>query len=162
MEREGPVHGYGISERIAERTEGAWRPGPGSVYPSLQKLVLSGYARPRTEGRRRVYTITPKGRAALAEVRGHGAGARESRADLSSLWAEVMGTEGVGGLLLLRLRRTVDSIESYLAQDSARPGPHEALRDSVVVELAQSLKRIHGSGPPGDVAPRSRQVLHAH
>ena len=43
MEREGPVHGYGISERIAERTDGAWRPGPGAVYPSLQKLVAGGW-----------------------------------------------------------------------------------------------------------------------
>ncbi len=69
MEREGPLHGYGLSERIAERTEGAWRPGAGSVYPSLRKLVESGLARSKATERRRVYSITPQGRALLRRMR---------------------------------------------------------------------------------------------
>jgi DNA-binding PadR family transcriptional regulator len=145
MEREGPVHGYGISERIAERTDGAWRPGPGAVYPSLQKLVAGGLARSKTEGRRRLYTITPKGRAALAEIRHRTGGPRESHPDLGSLWAEVMGAEGVEGLLLLRLRRTVDAIEARLQRSAAPGGPTSALRESVVHELSQAIERVRAS-----------------
>ncbi len=47
MEREGVVHGYLLSQRISERTDGAWRPGPGAVYPSLSALVERGWARRR-------------------------------------------------------------------------------------------------------------------
>ncbi|MGH7606842.1 MAG: PadR family transcriptional regulator, partial [Gemmatimonadales bacterium] len=33
---EQPRHGYEIIQEIAERSAGAWRPSPGSVYPTLQ------------------------------------------------------------------------------------------------------------------------------
>src|SRR2546428_6893661 len=34
--------GYGIMEALEERSGGAWRPSPGSVYPSLEQLVAEG------------------------------------------------------------------------------------------------------------------------
>jgi DNA-binding PadR family transcriptional regulator len=160
MEREGPVHGYGLSERIADRTEGAWRPGPGAVYPALQKLVVAGYARPKSEGRRRVYAITRKGRAALDDIRHRTGGMRGAHHDLDGLWAEVMGAEGVDGLLLLRLRRTVDAVEAYLARGGSSPGRTEAFRESVVAELAQAAERVRGTVPPP--AARPKVVTHGH
>ena len=36
---EGSSNGYGLIKAIAEKTGGAWRPSPGSVYPTLQQLV---------------------------------------------------------------------------------------------------------------------------
>ena len=161
MEREGPVHGYGISERIAERTEGAWRPGPGAVYPSLQKLIAGGLARSKTQGRRRLYTITPKGRAALAEIRHRTGGPRESHPDLGSLWAEVMGAEGVEGLLLLRLRRTVDAIDARLQRAPTPGGPTNSLRESVVHELSQAIARVRASGSASRGTARARSEAHA-
>jgi Fe2+ or Zn2+ uptake regulation protein len=35
---EQPLHGYQIIQQITERSGGAWRPSPGSVYPALQLL----------------------------------------------------------------------------------------------------------------------------
>jgi DNA-binding PadR family transcriptional regulator len=59
-----PKHGYEILQDIDSKTDGAWRPGVGSVYPVLKKLLASGYI--QTDGKaspdnRRVYSITPKG-----------------------------------------------------------------------------------------------------
>jgi len=142
MEREGTVHGYGVSELIAERTDGAWRPGPGAVYPSLKKLVGSGCARATLVGRRRVYAITPKGRQLLAAIRSRGPGFRDPRADLGALWAEVMGMEGVEGLLELRLRRTLEAIETFLARPARSPAARERFRARVVDGLARSLERV--------------------
>ena len=59
------MHGYEMLQEIARRTNGLWRPSPGSLYPALQlledqKLVRSS----TTEGRRR-FELTGQGRAEL-------------------------------------------------------------------------------------------------
>ena len=55
---EAPKHGYQIIREIAERSEGAWTPSPGSVYPTLQQLTDEGLVRSdETEGKR-VYELT--------------------------------------------------------------------------------------------------------
>ena len=36
------MHGYEMIQEIAERTDGVWKPSPGSVYPTLQLLVDEG------------------------------------------------------------------------------------------------------------------------
>src|SRR4051812_21973143 len=35
---EKPRNGYAIMQAIEERTDGVWRPSPGSVYPALSQL----------------------------------------------------------------------------------------------------------------------------
>jgi DNA-binding PadR family transcriptional regulator len=54
MERDGPIYGYSLADRVAERTDGGWRPGAGAIYPALQVLVTRGMARSSRDGRRRV------------------------------------------------------------------------------------------------------------
>ena len=162
MDREDGLHGYGLSERIAQSTDGAWRPGPGSVYPSLRQLVSAGLARSRPVHRRRMYTITPRGRALLRQIRESSGPLRRPRPDLSSLWAEVYGSAGVERFLLLRLRRTLDSLEA-LAARSQGPGSDAAwLRSAVQTELAEAIARF---GPSLVPPPPARSVrpkeLHA-
>jgi DNA-binding PadR family transcriptional regulator len=142
MEREGPIHGYLISERIAARTEGAWRPGAGAVYPALNKLVENGLAKRRQSGRRMVYEITRAGRAFLAKVRNHDGLHPHGRLDLSPLMADVMGAEAVEDFVFMRLRRTLERLESYL--DRAPQEAHERLRKQVLAEIAQAEDRIRG------------------
>ena len=48
---EEPMNGYQIIQAIGERSDGVWRPSPGSVYPALQQLEDEGLIRGR--GRRR-------------------------------------------------------------------------------------------------------------
>jgi DNA-binding PadR family transcriptional regulator len=65
----GPGHGYALIERLRERSEGAFDFPEGTIYPALHKLEAGGLVRSRwTEAggrRRRVYSITRLGRAAL-------------------------------------------------------------------------------------------------
>jgi DNA-binding PadR family transcriptional regulator len=56
-------HGYDLIQRLEEKTEGAWRPSPGSVYPTLQLLEDEGLARSGEHDGKRVYEITEAGRA---------------------------------------------------------------------------------------------------
>lgn len=67
---EKPRHGYEIIKEIEERFGGAYSPSPGTVYPTLTMLEDMGYARViPEEGGKKVYEITPEGRAYLEENR---------------------------------------------------------------------------------------------
>ncbi|MGH9108043.1 MAG: helix-turn-helix transcriptional regulator, partial [Acidimicrobiales bacterium] len=55
---EGPAHGYEVMRRLEERSAGAWRPSPGSVYPTLQLLEDQGLVRSTSEGGTRTYELT--------------------------------------------------------------------------------------------------------
>jgi DNA-binding PadR family transcriptional regulator len=60
---EGPGHGYDIMQRVEEKTGGAWRPSPGSVYPTLQLLGDEGFVTAVERDGKRVFEITEAGTA---------------------------------------------------------------------------------------------------
>lgn len=63
-----PMHGYQLISEIGERTEGAWTPSPGGIYPNLSLLEDEGLiTMTLTEGRK-LATLTATGR---AEVEAH-------------------------------------------------------------------------------------------
>ena len=64
---EAPMHGYQIIQAIEARTNGAWKPSPGSVYPTLQLLADEGLVKAEESGDRKVYTLTEAGSAVAAE-----------------------------------------------------------------------------------------------
>ena len=68
---EKPRHGYEVIKELEERFGGAYSPSPGTVYPTLAMLEDLGYAKATPEeGGKKIYEITPEGRAYLAEHRG--------------------------------------------------------------------------------------------
>lgn len=56
------MHGYQIIREISERSEGAWSPSPGSVYPTLQQLADEGLVKTTESDGRRVHELTDSGR----------------------------------------------------------------------------------------------------
>ncbi|WP_420120802.1 PadR family transcriptional regulator [Nakamurella sp.] len=64
---EQPMHGYQIIQEIERRSHGAWKPSPGSVYPTLQQLEDEGLVRAAEQDGRRVYRLTDDGRRITAE-----------------------------------------------------------------------------------------------
>lgn len=148
MERDGPVHGYLLSERIAEKTAGAWRPGPGAVYPSLQALVERGLARRRGVGRRREYRITARGRQVLQRIRRTTGATGRGGPDLSALWGEVVGAADAGSFLVRRLERNLLSLTAYLDRRE-NPAKARAARRAALRVLTRAQKRLAASsGPP--------------
>jgi len=68
----GPAHGYAIIERLRQRSGGALDLPEGTVYPALHRLEHAGYLASSWSGtgrRRRVYSLTKGGGAALTERR---------------------------------------------------------------------------------------------
>jgi DNA-binding PadR family transcriptional regulator len=66
--RDEPMHGYQIMQRLEERSGGAWRPSPGSVYPTLQLLEDQGFVKGKEAEGRRVFSLTEAGAAEAATV----------------------------------------------------------------------------------------------
>ena len=57
---EEPRNGYQLMQEIEQRSDGAWRPSPGSVYPALQQLEDEGLVRVEGEGRK-AYALDGRG-----------------------------------------------------------------------------------------------------
>jgi PadR family transcriptional regulator, regulatory protein PadR len=70
----GPMHGWGITERLEHGSKRALQVGQGSLYPSLYRLERRGYidsswGTSENNRRARFYALTVAGRARLAEER---------------------------------------------------------------------------------------------
>jgi transcriptional regulator len=65
-----PMHGYGISQKLAALSRGNFHVNPGSLFPSLYRLEqdgkLKGEWRPTENNRKaKSYRLTPSGRRQL-------------------------------------------------------------------------------------------------
>ena len=65
---EQPRHGYEIITEIGERSDGLWKPSPGSIYPTLQLLADEGLVSASEEGGKRLFQLTDEGRAAAERL----------------------------------------------------------------------------------------------
>ncbi len=63
---EEPLNGYQVIQQIADRTGGAWRPSPGSVYPTISQLEDEGLIEGDDERGRRTLRLSDDGREYLA------------------------------------------------------------------------------------------------
>ncbi|GAA0581986.1 PadR family transcriptional regulator [Streptomyces crystallinus] len=61
--KDRPMHGYEMIQEIGERSGGAWKPSPGSVYPTLQMMEDEGLITSESEGGKKLFTLTDAGRA---------------------------------------------------------------------------------------------------
>ena len=70
----GPMHGWGITERLEQGSRNALKVGQGSLYPALyrleeQGLVASTWGASDNNRKARFYELTSAGRAHLAAER---------------------------------------------------------------------------------------------
>ncbi|RSZ61443.1 PadR family transcriptional regulator [Corynebacterium hylobatis] len=63
---EQPMHGYQLISEVGERTDGAWTPSPGGIYPNLSLLEDEGLITMSVEEGRKLATLTEAGRAEVA------------------------------------------------------------------------------------------------
>ena len=64
------MHGYGIAQRLKEKSEDVLQVGESSLYPALQRLLLNGWVdaewgASENNRRARFYKLTPAGRKQL-------------------------------------------------------------------------------------------------
>src|SRR3954454_5064667 len=62
-----PMNGYQIIQQIAERSGGAWKPSPGSVYPTVQQLEDEGLVVGRENEGRGLLGLSAEGKPYVVE-----------------------------------------------------------------------------------------------
>lgn len=70
----GPMHGYGIAQRLKQVSDDVLQVGESSLYPALQRLLVNGWVKAEwgaseNNRRARYYTLTPAGRKQLVAER---------------------------------------------------------------------------------------------
>ena len=60
---EKPRHGYEIMKRLGDEFGAFYRPSAGAIYPTLQTFEDKGYVTSDEHDGKKVYSITPEGRA---------------------------------------------------------------------------------------------------
>jgi DNA-binding PadR family transcriptional regulator len=91
---EEPRNGYQVMQELESRSDGMWRPSPGSVYPALQLLADEGLVRSEARDGGNVFELTDAGRKHV----------EEHREKLGTPWAQAgaempEGMRELGGLL---------------------------------------------------------------
>jgi DNA-binding PadR family transcriptional regulator len=69
-----PKSGYEIISEIKEKTEGAWVPSKGTIYPLLKQLEKGELIKVKTKDKRAkiIFEITPKGKKMIFHVKKQG------------------------------------------------------------------------------------------
>jgi DNA-binding PadR family transcriptional regulator len=55
------MHGYQLMQAMADRTQGAWRPSAGAIYPTLAALKEAGLVSVQAVDGRKLASLTEKG-----------------------------------------------------------------------------------------------------
>ena len=135
---EQPQTGYGLMEEIERRSEGAWRPSPGSVYPTLKLLEDEELVEAEAGHGRTPFTLTDAGRAYV----------EENREQLGEPWAKP--AEGVGEGRL-ELRGLLSQIAAATYQLSVAADEAQVARaKELLAETRRGLYRILADDDPAD------------
>lgn len=132
---EEPRNGYQLMQEIERRSDGIWRPSPGSVYPALQQLEDEGLVVAGEREGRRVYELTDDGRAAVAR-----------RDEAPAPWDAVKDDLGIGSQQLFELVREIGMAAMQVAH--AGDDAQVARAQEVLRETRKTLYRILAEDPP--------------
>ncbi|MFL5866089.1 MAG: PadR family transcriptional regulator [Thermoleophilaceae bacterium] len=127
---EEPLSGYGLMQEIENRSEGVWRPSPGSVYPVLAQLEDEGLIRAEEHDGRKRFVLTDDGKAYVDE----------HRDELGQPWAGLGDEVGEGRL---ELRSQIGQLAAAVHQVAAA-GNDEHIEQArkVLDDARRSLYRI--------------------
>jgi DNA-binding PadR family transcriptional regulator len=142
---EEPRNGYQIIQEIGERSDGVWRPSPGSVYPALQQLEDENLIRAEAgDGGRRAYVLTDEGSAYVAA----------HPDELRAPWDVVAGSAGGAAIEMRNLLKQV-GMAGYQVLSAGTDAQVRQAR-KILTDARKSLYRIlaaddeetPGSGQP--------------
>ena len=142
---EEPRNGYGLMQEIEERSGGAWRPSPGSIYPALSQLEDEGLIEP-AEARQKAFTLTAEGSSYV----------EQNRETMGIPWKTV--TEGASSELG-DLRNSSKALAAA-AMQVAKTGNREQLIQArkVMDGARRSLYRILAGESPDSEEPADRST----
>ena len=127
---EEPRNGYQLMQEIEQRSDGVWRPSPGSVYPALQQLEDEGLVAVTAGDGGKAYALTDEGRA-YVERRGD---------ELAAPWDAVKHDMGEGAWELMGAVRQIGMALFQLTHSGTEAQQREA--QQVLADTRRALYRI--------------------
>lgn len=125
---ESPMHGYELIQQIVAKSEGAWKPSPGSIYPALSQLEDEGLVLIEKVDGRKTARLTDAGKVFV----------QEHREDLGSPWDDVKSS--VGGDAM-DLRGLIGLLMGAAGQVAAVGTPKQVKEASDI--LADARRRLY-------------------
>ena len=132
-----PMNGYQIINQIAHRTGGAWKPSPGSVYPTIQQLEDEGLVQSTSTNGRRENTLTEAGRGYV----------EEHPDELAATWRpfdEAADEDEAGP----GLKPAIGQVMSAVWQVASSGSPQQQAQAAVI--LADTRRKLYGLLADGD------------
>lgn len=124
-----PINGYQVIQQIAERTQDAWKPSPGSVYPTMAQLQDEGLIEDAPTGRKTVQ-LTEAGRTHVTE----------NAEEIAGIWAAFDEDEPDQGQLNLKqvIKQTVGAVVQVATEGTP------AQQAKAVEILADTRRKLYG------------------
>ena len=147
-----PMRGYDLIKEIEIKTAGAWRPGPGAVYPVLRRLVNQGYIAVHRKTRSGppcvLYEITPAGLENLANAKAMMKSSTERWNLMRSLFVDLMEPDDLVRFVLSSLGLQIELVHMLVESDRSSLSDEDKLfvlreyRLNLERELARTMTSI--------------------
>ncbi|QNG21334.1 PadR family transcriptional regulator [Rhodococcus triatomae] len=127
---EEPMHGYELIQQIVDRSDGVWKPSPGSIYPALAQLEDEGLVVIEKVAGRKTARLTDEGTLYV----------ETNKTDLGTPWDDVRNSVGGGSV---DLRGLIGSLMGAAGQVAAvGTNEQQARAADVLAEARRALYRL--------------------
>ena len=141
MLKDEPMNGYQLISQISERSGGAWKPSPGSVYPTIQQLEDEGLVETDDERGRRTLRLTEDGRRYV----------EEHSDELAETWAPFGESRSEGGRPeYANLKPEIGQVMAAVWQ-IVTTGTDRQRREAIEI-LVETRRKLYGVLADGDDA----------
>jgi DNA-binding PadR family transcriptional regulator len=145
-----PAHGYELMKAISEYSSGFYTPSPGVIYPALMYLNEIGYAEVDQDGTRKLYGLTPEGKAHLDANRAFANSILEMLSRIGGRMQDVRdafaGVHEFFSDKLEEIHRARNALKAAL-KSKRGCGPEEATRIAKILDRA-ALEIVSNPEPP--------------
>ena len=126
---EVPVNGYQVIQQIADRTDGIWKPSPGSVYPTIAQLEDEGLVEDAPTGRKAIQ-LTDAGTSYV----------EEHAEEMAAVWAPFIAEREDDEDL--DLKQVIGQTVGAIIQVATTGTPDQ--RTKAIQILAETRRRLYG------------------
>ena len=124
-----PVNGYQVIQQIAERTDGVWKPSPGSVYPTIAQLEDEGLVEDAPSGRKAVQ-LTEAGTTYVTE----------HAEEMAAVWAPFAEEEDDDQAV--NFKQVIGQTVGAIVQVATTGSPDQ--REKAIEILGDTRRRLYG------------------
>ncbi len=141
------INGYQVIQQIAERSNSAWRPSPGSVYPTIQQLEDEGLVVTGDTNGRRTLRLTDAGETYVGE----------HADELAAVWTPFEEADESTGSDATDLKPEIGQVMGAVWQ-IVTTGSEQQRRDAAQI-LAESRRRLYGLLADGDQTEETEEII---